>query len=162
MTEVKEVISHVYSDALTGIQVLEDIRGDYHLAQVGDFSSLRTGERKYLQSIVKTHWPNDSGFHRIPDYFNPGQFLDYTVPAGKNYNIAFILASQTGNSVSTVGLFIENEIRAIGPLRDNLFYALYDPIPLPPGTHISVRFFPAGKGVELSIVVGGHLTPIEA
>lgn len=158
--EIKEVITSVYSDELTGIQVLEDIRGDFHFVSIGDSSSMSPGEHKFLQSVVKTTWPSVDDFNRIPDIFNAGEFLDYTVPASTQFSIRCIIAAQDGNSLSTIGLFLEDTIKMIVPIRESVYHSFYDPITLAPGTNLSVRFFPAGKGVELSINIGGHLTPL--
>lgn len=163
MTEkiiVKEVITGVFEDEKTGIPVLEDVRGDFHIVTMCNSTALKYNERKYLQSIVKGGWPNITSFHRIPDFFNPGEFLDYIVPEGKIYHVGFILAAQTGSSFSTVGLFIENELKTIVPLREKLFYALYDPIQISAGTNISIRFMPSGRGIDLGINIGGHLIDI--
>ena len=124
---------------------------------MGFSTSLNTDNRVYLQSIVKGNWPGTDGFYPIPDYFNTGEFLDYTIPVNNELRIGFVLASQTGSSVSTIGLFVDDALRTIAPLRDNLFYALYDTISINAGEVISVRFMPAGRGIDLSLVVGGHL-----
>ena len=156
----KRIIETVFLDEETGITIFEDVRGDFHISSGQVYIPGNTDDRYYLQSIVRGGWANTDTFQRIPNYFNSGTFLDYIIPANCIYNIGFILAAQSGNSVSTIGLFVDNVIKATAPLKDNIFYALYDPLAVLTGKAISIRFMPAGKGIDLSICVGGHLKNI--
>jgi len=160
MSEIKKIIEKIYSDELTGIAVYQDVYGDLHIPSTASTPTTTVGEKKYLQSIVTTNWPGVDDFYKIPDYFNTGEYLDYLVPDITEYDVNSVVAGQNGNSLSIIGLFIDDTIRLVLPLRDSILYSMNNPIKITSGSTVSVRFRPSGKGTELSINVGGYLITI--
>lgn len=161
-----KLLERVEHDALTGIYIAEDIRGDFHLVDWSSSVNISEMPRTYLQTDLKGYtWPTSSGYNRIPDSFHPGDFLVYTVPQGFRYSLSFLIASACQRSgtdtITFVSIYVNGIHKVLVPLFREIAYKPYSPLVFSEGTILEFMCKPGTKSTDFGIISGGHLTKKE-
>jgi hypothetical protein len=168
----EQIIGRIIYDELTGIPFLEDVHGVLHMA--GDwFQAIPIpATRHYVQTLSHLEFPNVTEFHSIPNELTGEPTTEYTIPVGKTWYPAFIMASQDelskkptfGKSMvgmSIVGVYIDDVFTMAIPFRNDLHYVLYEPLSFPAGVKVEFKLMPHHKNTRVCVMCGGELRDID-
>ena len=159
---MKKLIEKVEYDSLTGLPMVEDVRGNLHVLEWTNSVNCHNVPRIYLQTDLKNGtWGSSTVFNRIPDSIHPGNYLVYTVPDGYEFNLAFFIsaACQRGadTGISVLALYVDDVYRFGIPFFREISYKLYSPLQFPGGSKLEFKFKPGTKNTDFGMIAGGHI-----
>lgn len=163
-----KIISRIIYDENTGIPFLEDIQGNLHMAGNWSQALPLPPIRYYIQTISRLRFPNTREFHSIPNKLTGESTTEYTVPEGKIWCPAFIMASQDlltkaqdrGRKMSIIGVYINDNFVMAIPFKNDLHYILYEPLRFIAGTRLEMKLMPCSRKTRICVLIGGELRKI--
>lgn len=145
----EQIISRVYNDPATGITIVEDTLGRFHLLSQSPLNAEEIGTPIYLDAIITTTWPDVTQFHTISG-------MIYTVPSGMIFIIDFISAASNKDGMNIIGIYIDDVEQNILPFTKDLNFNMQISPNYSAGTEIELRFKPPTKYTDLTICLGGR------
>ena len=146
----EQIISRVYNDPATGITIVEDNLGRYHLLTQTPLSAEELGTPIYLQSEVTASWPNATQFHVISG-------MIYIVPSGMTFIIDFVSAASNKEGINAVGIYIDGVQQNILSFATDLNFNVQNSPVYSGYQQVELRFKPPTKYADLSISLGGRV-----
>lgn len=140
------IVARIYDDTATGIKIIEDTLGRFHLLSKEDIGEVSVGTPVYLQASVSSPWPNTSNFHDIPG-------MTYTVVSG--FSLDFITAVSDKENNNVIGVFVNNVLRIQLPFGNYLNFEFSNPPVFSAGTEVKLKFQPPVQRTKLIVTMGG-------
>lgn len=162
------IIAHVFEDFTTGLPILQDFTGDYHILERWSLAGRKIANRVYIQALSHGQFPGTDAFYPIPNELTGESSTKYAPPSGRSFEGAFIMASQDrlknggkrdkeGPEVSLIGVFVNGSFVMMIPFKHDLHYVLFEPLRFPMGAEIEFKLRPCSTRTRVAILVGGYL-----
>ena len=144
------IVSRLYKDTETGITIVEDTLGRFHLLTQKIINQEETGEQVYLSAIADTTWPNILDFHLIMG-------MNYIVPSGKSFIIDFITAASNKEAGNILAIYVNEVLQNMLPFGIDLNFDFRASPTYPAFTEIDLRFKPPVRNTKLTVCMGGRI-----
>ena len=143
-----EIVARIYEDTATGLKIIEDTLGRFHLLSQESVSEVIVGTPVYLQASVSSPWPDTTNFHNIAG-------MTYIVPSGKIFSLDFIIATSDKDNNNLLGIYKDNVLQLSIPFGNNLDFEFNNPPTYTAGTEVKLKFKPPIVRTKLVVTLAG-------
>ena len=142
------IVARIYEDTATGIKIIEDTLGRFHLLSKEDVGEVGIGTPVYLQASVSSPWLNTTDFHDIPG-------MTYIVPSGAVFSLDFIIATSDKESNNLLGIYKDNVLQLSIPFGNSIDFEFNNPPTYTAGTEVKLKFKPPVVRTKLICTLAG-------
>ena len=144
------IVARLYKDTETGITIVEDTLGRFHLLTQELLTEEEQGEQVYLSTIADTTWPGITDFYLIMG-------MNYIVPSGKSFIIDFITAASNKEAGNILAIYVNEVLQNMLPFGIDLNFDFKASPNYPAFTEIDLRFKPPVRNTKLTVCMGGRV-----